>query len=239
MTKIEKTETAVEINDLNTKLATEMVEAGVLYGHKKSKVDPRMRRYIAANRHEIDLLDVKAVEVSLNKSIKFLEGILGKEDGLVLFIGTTSPATEKIKEISETFQQPYVTTRWLGGTLTNYKIIKKRINHYLDLQKKEESGELDKYTKKERVQFSKEINKMSIIFEGLVRLTKLPDALFVINPKEHSTAIREARNKKIPVVSIIDTNDNPDEIDYPIIANDHSVSSIGWVIDKIIKNIKK
>lgn len=239
MTKVEKTETEVNNSDLNTKLATEMVEAGVLYGHKKSKVDPRMRRYIAANRHEIDLLDVKSVENSLEKATKFLEGILAKDDGLVLFVGTTSPAVDKIKEVSSEFEQPYVITRWLGGTLTNFKVIRKRIDHYLDLQKKDESGELDKYTKKERVQFSKEINKLSINFEGLVKLTKLPDALFVINPKEHDTAIREAINKNIPIISIIDTNDNPDEIDYPIIANDHSVSSISWVIDKIIKKIKK
>ncbi|MEX1013654.1 MAG: 30S ribosomal protein S2 [Candidatus Paceibacterota bacterium] len=233
-----KENTKTESNTINKKAITEMIEAGVLYGHKKSKVDPRMRKYIAANRHEIDLLDANAVESALEEATKFLSSVIAKNEH-ILFVGTMPSSIGSVEKISSELNQPYVKNRWLGGTLTNFKVIRKRIDYYQDLRKQQEEGKLEKYTKKEQVDFAKEIDKLSMNFEGLKTLDKFPGTVFVINPKEHETAVNEAMNKEIPVVAIMDTNDNPDVIDYPILANDHSVSSINWVIETLISNLKK
>jgi len=228
----------VEEDAIDNKLIAEMTESGVLHTHKKSKADPRMRRFIAANRHEIDILDARAVLNSLNKAAEFLKGILAKDNGTVLFVGTTPPAKEMIKELAEKLEQPYVVTRWIGGTITNFDVIRKRIDYYEELKIKKESGELDKYTKKEQVGFSKEIEKLSGKFGGLTRLTRLPDVVFVVDAKEHSTAVREARHKEIPLVVVVDSDDNPDVINYPIIASDHSRSGIRWVLERIKEKIE-
>lgn len=223
-------------NNLDNKLVAEMAEAGVLYAHKKSKADPRMRQFIVANRHEINLIDAGVVMNTLDKAAAFLKEILSK-GGRVLFVATTPAASNIVRSFAEEYNQPYVIHRWLGGTLTNFEVIRKRVDYYLEMKGKQESGELDKYTKKERTKFSQEISKLSYKFEGLLKLDRLPDAIFVVDAKEHKTAVKEAVDMDIPIVAIIDTDDNPEPITYPIVANDHSSSSISWVIDKLRSKI--
>lgn len=233
-----KTKKINKTDDLDKKITAEMTEAGVLYGHNKSKTHPRMKPFIVANRHEIEILDPGSVVDSLDKAVKVMKKVMD-EEGSILFVGTTSQSKEKIQELAESLGQHYVVSRWLGGTLTNFKVIGGRIKYYLSLKEKQETGELDKYTKKEQVDFDKEISKLSKFFVGLVNMDKKPDLIFVVDIKEHDIAVKEANMSNIPVVAIVDSNDNPTNIDHPIIANDHSRSSIGWVIDRIKSSLIK
>jgi len=223
--------------EITSELVAELVTAGVLTGHKRSKTHPRMRQHIALNRNEIELLDPESTISSLDTAVKFIAEKLGPE-GLLMVVGTTAPAREAVKAFAHDFKYPYVVTRWLGGTLTNFKVISDRVRYYVDLRDKKEKGELSKYTKKEQLKFSEEIGKMSITFDGLLRLTRLPNVLLVIDPKEHMTAIKEANRLHIPVVALIDTNDDPKLVTKPIFGNDHSKDSITWVIEKVREGLE-
>jgi small subunit ribosomal protein S2 len=231
--KIKKPDEVIDEN-----IMKELIDLGVLYSHKKSKAHPSMRPFIGANRHEIDILDARAVLDSLEKAESFFEKTLsGKKDGLILFVGTSAPAKDTVKKIAEGLEQPYVINRWLGGTLTNFNVIKERVNYYQGMSKKEKEGKFEKYTKKERLDFSNEIEKLSYNFNGLVKLNRLPDAVFLVNIKNEETALREAKKTGIPIVAIVDSNDNLKEIDYPIIANDHNKSSIEWVLNNLKEKV--
>lgn len=224
--------------EITSELVAELVTAGVLTGHKRSKTHPRMRQHIALNRNEIELLDPESTITSLDAAVKFIAEKLGT-DGLLMVVGTTAPAREAVKAFARDLKYPYVVTRWLGGTLTNFKVISERIRYYVDLRDKKEKGELSKYTKKEQLKFSEEIGKMSVTFDGLLKLTRTPNVLLVIDPKEHMTAIKEAVRLNIPVVAIMDTNDDPKLVTKPIFANDHARDSISWIITKIQEGLGK
>lgn len=241
-------EETIDINEddgdyaLDNALAAEMIEAGVLYGHKKSKTHPKMKPFIVANRHEMEILDPVSVSDSLEKAVKAMKKTL-EAGGKILFVGTTPQSVESIKNIAKSLSCPYIVTRWLGGTLTNFKVIRERIEHYLKLQRDKEQGNLGKYTKKEQVDFNKEINRLSKFFSGITEMNQKPNMIFVVDIKNHNIVVAEASKAGIPIVAIVDSNDNPDKVDYPIIANDHIKSSIVWVIDKIkgelVKGAKK
>ena len=218
--------------EITSEAVSELVSAGVIAGHKRSKTHPKMKPFIAMNRNEIDFLDPDATIASVDEAIEFIASKLGPDD-FMLCVGTTVPAHEAILSFAEHFKFPYVVTRWLGGTLTNFKVITERIRYYVDLKLKKEKGELDKYTKKEQLKFAEKIIKLSVSFDGLLRMTKLPAILFVIDPKANDIAVKEAVLLGIPVVAILDTNDNPKEVTRPIFANDHSKQSIAWVMQKV------
>lgn len=232
------TETIMAENNINDELIKEMANLGVIFGHKKSKTHPRMRPYIGASRSEVEILDPQATLNGLAKAIAFLKEKT-KDGGLIILAGALPAARTAIKEFAEKFNFPYVTTRWLGGTLTNFKVIGQRLAYYQDLKAKKESGELGKYTKKEQLKFNEQIKKLAEVFEGLVNLKRLPDAVFVVDIKEHDTAVREARRLKIPIVAILDNDDDPELVDYPIFASDHAKSGIEWVMAKIKEGLEK
>jgi len=223
---------------INEETLRELAELGVINGHKKSKTHPSMKSIIIDNRNEMELLNPEAVISSLNKAVEFLK-TKTKEGALIFFVGTAPVAKESIFTVAEKFGFPYVVSRWLGGTLTNFRVIHKRISYYDDLKTNKEKGELSKYTKKEQLGFSKEIEKMKEKFEGLLRLTKLPDVLFVVNIEEHDTAVKEANLLGIPVVAIIDNDDDPKSVSYPIYASDHTKKSIDWIISKVEEGISE
>jgi len=218
----------------------EMAQHGVLYGHKKTKTHPKMKVHVGANRNEVELLKPESIIESLEAVTAFLKESVAQKR-LVLIVATKTASKEAAQKFADTFGFPSVTTRWLGGTITNFPIIKERIKYYLELKRKRESGELEKYTKKERVDFDKEITKLEIKFEGLVRLERTPDVIFIVDTqdKSHRTAIREAQQKNIPIVGIIDTDDNPDDLTHPIFANDHARASISWIMEKITEGIQE
>jgi len=225
-------------NIITDELIKEMANLGVIFGHKKSKTHPRMRPYIGLSRNEIEILDPQATLTSLAKAIEFMKEKI-KSGGLIISVGTLPAMREAIKEFSVKFNLPYVTTRWLGGTLTNFKVIGQRLAYYQDLKAKKESGELGKYTKKEQLKFNEQIKKLSQVFDGLINLKRLPDAVFVVDIDEHDTAVREARRLNIPVIAVIDSDDDPELVDYPVFASDHTKSSIEWIMAKIKEGIEE
>ncbi len=222
----------------NKEMVLAMAKAGVLYGHKKTKTHPRMKPYIGGRRNEIELLDPETALKSIENAAEFLKAKV-KEGGLILFVGTGAATKGAVRAFADALKAPYVTFRWLGGILTNFKVLHQRSAYYQDLKAKQEKGELAKYTKKEQLDFAKEISKMSRMFDGLELLSRLPDALFVVDIEEHETAVREARRLHIPVIAIIDTNDDPRQVDYPILANDHAKASVEWVTELLKKSISE
>ncbi|KKU93928.1 MAG: 30S ribosomal protein S2 [Candidatus Jorgensenbacteria bacterium GW2011_GWA1_48_13] len=216
----------------------EMAEKGVILGHKKSKTHPSMKPIIIDTKNDVELLDPQAVVESVESAVAFLKE-KSKPGFLALFVGAIPGIKEEIKSFAEEFAMPYVTNRWLGGTLTNFSVISKQTRYYEDLIAKQERGELAKYTKKEQLGFTKEIEKMRENFQGLTRLTRLPDWMLVVDIREHDTAVREARKMKIPVVAIVDSDDNPELVPHPIYASDHSKESVRWVIEHLRKGLQE
>lgn len=218
--------------ELTNEIVSELVTAGVVVGHKRSKTHPKMKAYVAMTRNDIDYIDPEKTLESIDEAVKFMNDRLGPDD-FVLCAASTVPAHEAILAFTKKFNFPYVITRWLGGTLTNFKVISERMRYYVELKAKKEKGELEKYTKKEQMKFSEEISKLSVSFDGLLRMTKLPAVLFVVDPAANDTAVKEAIKLNIPVVAILDTNDDPRVVTKPIFANDHSRQSVAWVMRKI------
>ncbi len=235
--KIEENQALVsEQAEIEPALLEELVKAGVLYGRKKTKTHPRMQPFIFTTRNGIEIIDVAQTLDLIGKAAEFLKEIV-RRGGLILFLGTTPSAKDLVKNLAQKFGLPYVTERWMGGTLTNFKTINQRLQYFIKLRTDEATGRLEKYTKKERIQFAKEIGRLTILFGGLEPLTRLPDAIMIVDATEHTTAIREARRMKIPIICLMSTDADPDLIDYPVVANDRARSSIEWVLGKIEKAI--
>ncbi|MDO8467312.1 MAG: 30S ribosomal protein S2 [bacterium] len=219
-------------------LMEEMVKAGVLYGRKKSKTHPRMRPFIFGTRNGIEILELAKTMESIDKAGDFLKET-AKKDGLVLVVGTKPASQDLMQEFAKKFSYPYVVKRWLGGTLTNFKTILTRIQYYMNLKVNKATGKLEKYTKKERVEFDKQIEKMEGFFLGLERLSRQPDAVIVVNVNDHMTAVREAKRMNIPVVAILSTDTSPEIVEYPIPANDNSRNSIAWILAKLEAKVQE
>ncbi len=218
--------------DFDENILKDMVQAGLIYGRIKSTTHPRMKPFIFGTRNNVDIIDLGKTIEGLERAIKFIKDVVARK-GIILFVGTQPGANDNIFNLAKKLGYPFVTHRWLGGTLTNYNTINTRINYFKNLRDKEAAGALQKYTKKERVKFNKEISKLRLLFGGLEKLTQKPEAVIVINSTIHETAIREARRMKIPTVALISTDQNPELIDYPIPGNDTSLSSITWILQKI------
>lgn len=191
-----------------------------------------MKPFIFGARNNIEIIDLSKTLENLERALNFLKEIAARK-GNILFVGTQPGARDAIEKLAKKFGYPYVINRWLGGTLTNFPTINTRINYFKNLREQEATGALLKYTKKERVMFNKDIARMRFLFGGLEKLTQQPDAVFVINTKEHSTAVREARRMKVPVVALISTDQNPELTDYPVPGNDTSMASIAWILQKV------
>lgn len=209
-----------------------MAEAGVLFGRRKSKTHPAMRKFIFSTRNNVEIIDLHKTKDELAKAKEFISSVVSK-GGFVLFVGTQPAARPLILDIAAKFGMPCVVNRWLGGTLTNFKILSKRIDYLKKLRADLASGALAKYTKKERLNFEKQTERLQEMFEGLETLTRLPDAMFIVDVNEHETAIAEGRKMNIPIVGIVGTASNPDVVQYAIPANDTSKSSIAYILGEI------
>lgn len=215
----------------------EMLKAGVHFGHRTSKWHPQMEPYIFTIRHNVHIIDLEKTVEKLKEALAFLEEIK-KKKGVVLFVGTRVNAKKITEEAAKECGMPYVNQRWLGGTLTNFKVISQRLEYLRDLEEKKKSGQLEKYTKKERHEFEIELRKLNERFGGIKEMTKCPDALFVLDIKEDSLAVKEARMKGIPVVALCDTNTDPTLVDYPIPANDDASSSLKLMTGTVVAVLK-
>jgi len=214
----------------------DMLKAGMHFGHRTNRWHPKMKQFIFTSKNGIYIIDLRKTQEKLKEALEFISKMVG-EGKSILFVGTKSQVSAPLKKMAEESGQAYVVGKWLGGYLTNFLVIKKSVKKYLDLIEKREAGKLEKYTKKERLDFDREIKKLETRVAGLVSLNKLPDALFVWDIKEEETAIREAQQKNIPIIAICDTNVNPEEVTYPIPANDDSTKTISLILDSIKETI--
>jgi len=222
---------------LSEEAAQKMLEAGVHFGHKKSNWNPKMTPYIYGLRNNIYIIDLEKTAEELAKALEFVRKI--KENkGKILFVETRPQSQLLAEQTAKDCNMPYVISRWIGGLLTNFRTIRKRVEYFMDLEKKKSQGELKKYTKKEQQNFDKEIEKLKKKFEGIKDLDKLPDAVFVLSAKAQMIAIKEAKGKNIPVVGLVDTDSDPGTIDYPIPSNDESISALKFILEQIEKAIK-
>lgn len=224
-------EEGVAVFDKSTKV---MFEKGLHFGHSHSKKHPKMEPFIYGMRNNIDIIDLSEAQKCLKKTLDFLKE-KKKEKALMLFVGTKVSARKLIKEKAEKLSMPYVTERWLGGTLTNFEVIKKRIDFLKDMEEKRKKGEFEKYTKKERLRIDQEIERIEKRAGGLRKLNRLPDLLFVIDVKKEKIAIEEAKKKNITIVGICDTDGDPTMVDYFIPVNDEGIASLGYILEKIEK----
>lgn len=214
---------------LNTE---EMAQAGVNFGHGSSKLHPKMKQYVSGIKNDVYLFDLEKTSKELEKALEFIAKTVA-EDKKVLFVGTKIQLRGLIKADAEECGMPYVVERWLGGTFTNFETIQKRVEYFKELERKKASGELEKYTKKERMKIDKELESFRVKFEGIKNMSKLPEAVVIFNLDKDITCVREAKIKGIKIVAIADTNVDPDLADYPIPANDDAISSVRYILEKV------
>ena len=202
-----------------------LLEAGVHFGHQTRRWNPKMKPYIFGERNGIYILDLKQTMYALDDAYTFLAhlGAAGKK---VLFVGTKKQAQEPIKVQAERAGQPFVNFRWMGGMLTNFQTIRTRVQRMEEIEAMKANGTFEKYTKKEQAGMNKELDKLQLALGGIRDMHDLPDAIFVVDTKHEENAVREARRLHIPIIGLIDTNADPDEIDYGIPANDDAIRSV-------------
>ncbi len=210
----------------------QLLEAGVHFGHQTRKWNPKMGKYIYASRNDIHIIDLALTVGMVEEAYKFVVESV-KEGKSILFVGTKKQAQEAIKEEAERCGMYYVNSRWLGGTLTNFKTIRSRIDRMTKLEKMEESGEFDLLPKKEVAKLKDEMGKLQTNLGGIKDMTKLPGVMFVVDPHNEDIAVAEARKLHIPIVAITDTNCDPDLIDYVIPGNDDAIRAIKLIASVI------
>ena len=212
----------------------QLLEAGVHFGHKTRKWNPKMKKYIFAARHDIHIIDLEKTAKLIEEAYAFVVEQV-KAGKSVLFVGTKRQAQDAIKEEAERCGQFYVNSRWLGGTLTNFKTIRSRIDYLEKLEKMEESGEFDLLPKKEVLGLKKEMSKLQENLGGIKKMRSMPGVMFIVDPHNEDIAVAEARKLHIPIVAITDTNCDPDLIDYVIPGNDDAIRAIK-LISSVIAN---
>lgn len=213
-----------------------MLKAGMHFGHRTNRWHPKMKEYIFTTKNGVYIIDLKKSQKKLEEALEFMSKLVS-ENKSILFVGTKNQVSAPMKKMAEDVKQPYIVGKWLGGYLTNFLIVKKSVKKYQDLVEKKESGRLEKYTKKERLEFDRQISKLRERVGGLTNLNKLPDALFIWDIREEETAVKEARQKNIPIIAICDTNVNPELVNYPIPGNDDSTKTIALLLEAIKKTV--
>ncbi len=203
----------------------QLLEAGVHFGHQTRRWNPKMAPYIFAERNQIYIIDLAKTVKLINEAYDFVRDVVA-EGKPVLFVGTKKQAQESIKEEAIRAGEYYVNERWLGGMLTNYKTIETRIKRLFELEKMEENGTLELMTKKEKALLLGEKEKLERFLGGIKNMPELPGAIFVVDPKKEKIAVHEARKLGIPVVGVVDTNCDPDEIDFVIPGNDDAIRAV-------------
>lgn len=216
----------------------EMAEAGLHFGHRASRIHPKMKPYIYGMRNTVHLIDLEKTAEEFKKALKFIRELISGNK-ILLLVGTKIQVKDLVKDVAKECDLLYINERWLGGTLTNFKTIKKRIEYFKELEEKKKKGELAKYTKKERAKIDQELRDLEIKFGGIKEMEGLPDAIFVLDMKKDALAVKEASKKGVKVIGIADTNVDPTLADYPIPANDDAISSVKYILDKVKEVILK
>lgn len=210
----------------------QLLEAGVHFGHEVKRWNPKMKRYIFAERNGIFIIDLQKTLVESEKAFSFLQEVAAR-GGTILFVGTKKQAQEILAAEARRCGMPYINERWLGGTLTNFKTIRTRVERLKDLEKLFGSEEILRYSKKEQIDLGKELQRLQRYLGGIKEMTRLPDALFVVDPAKEVIAVREANKLEIPAVALADTDSDPDVLDYIVPGNDDAIRSIQLVTARL------
>ncbi len=218
--------------DTTTTTIKELLEAGAHFGHQTSNWHPRMKNYIFTKREGIHIINLELTVAMLDKACKFVKESVA-EGGTILFVGTKKQAHDAIEEEAKRCVMFYVNNRWVGGTLTNFTIIQSRIDYLVRLEDQQAKGEFSRLPKKEATGIEEKIARMNKQMGGIKEMTRLPSALFIMDTVKEAIAIAEAKRIGITVVAVVDTNSNPDEIDYPIPANDDAIRAIKLICHRI------
>lgn len=214
----------------------QLLEAGVHFGHQTRRWDPKMAEYIFQARNGIHIIDLQKTSKKLDEAYDFMKS-QAEEGKTVLFVGTKKQAQDCMKEAAEKSGMYYVNQRWLGGMLTNFETIQKRVKRLNDLEKMQEDGTFDVLPKKEVILLKKEMEKLEKNLGGIKEMTEIPGVIFVVDPKKERIAILEARKLNIPVVGLVDTNCNPEDVDYAIPGNDDAIRAVKLIADSMANAI--
>ena len=216
----------------------QLLEAGVHFGHQTRRWNPKMAKYIFTERNGIYIIDLQKTVKKLEEAYMFVRDVAANGDS-VLFVGTKKQAGESIKEEAERAGAHYVNARWLGGMLTNFKTIRQRIQRLEQLRKMQEDGTFDRLPKKEVGKLELEIEKLEKYLGGIKTMNKLPGALFIVDPRKERIAVAEAKKLGIPIVAIVDTNCDPDEIDYVIPGNDDAIRAVTLYLGAVAATVRE
>lgn len=217
---------------MNKTKPEELLSAGVHLGHRKQKIDPASKKYIYKIESGVSIIDLFKTAPQLDKALEFVNQ-LGTQGKVLLFVATKKGAKEIVEETCKKFNYPYLTSKWVGGFLTNFTEINKNVTLLNDLKKQKETGDWMQFVKHERIYLEKKMNRISSTYEGVTKLAKVPDALFIIDIKKEKNSVNEATRLGIPTVALVDTNSDPMLVDYPIVGNDDALSSVQFIVDKI------
>lgn len=215
----------------------ELLEVGAHFGHQTKRWNPKMEEYLYGQEGGVHIFDLVKTKEALDEALGAVSELV-KNKKTVLLLGTKKQIKDKVREVANEVNMPYVDERWLGGTLSNFGQIKKSVKKLEDLKQKMKDGEFAKNTKKERLLIDREIERLERFFSGVTKLEKVPDALFVIDTKREVAAVKEASRMGVTVIGIVDSNSDPDMVDYPIPMNDDAAKALGYVLDKLRDTIK-
>jgi small subunit ribosomal protein S2 len=207
-----------------------LLETGVHFGHRTKRWNPRMKPYIFTERNGVHIIDLQQTIVAIDNAYNFIRDIVGR-GGSVMFVGTKRQAQEPIATQSTRAGQPYITERFMGGTLSNWRTIKGRLDRMAELEAMKERGELDRFTKKEALLRTRDIDRLNRKMGGIKTMRRLPDALFIVDVGREANAIKEANRLNIPVIAMVDTNCDPDGVDYIIPSNDDAIRAIKLIVE--------
>lgn len=210
----------------------QLLEAGVHFGHQTRRWNPKMKKYIFTERNGIYIIDLQKTVKKIDEAYKYVKELVS-DGGTILFVGTKKQAQDSVRDEATRSGMFYVNHRWLGGTLTNFQTIRKRINRMKDIEKMEEDGTFEVLPKKETVDLLKEKDRLEKFLGGIKDMNRIPDAMYVIDPRKERIAIAEAHKLNIPIIGIVDTNCDPDEIDYIIPANDDAIRAVKLLTSKM------
>jgi len=214
----------------------QLLETGVHFGHRTWRWNPRMARYIYTERNGVHIIDLQQTVKAMNRAYEYVRDSVA-EGNQVLFVGTKRQAQETIAQEAERCGMPYVNQRWLGGTLTNWRTIRARIDYLKDLEARRDAGEFDLLTKKEALMLNREIEKLNLRLGGLRHMERLPSAVFIIDISVETTAVKEADRVGIPIIAVVDTNCDPTLVDYVIPGNDDAIRAIRLMAGKIADGV--
>lgn len=209
-----------------------LLEAGVHFGHKTGRWNPKMRTYIFTERNGVHIIDLQQTMVRLDRAYESVRDCVAA-GGTVMFVGTKKQAQEIVVNEATRALMPYVSQRWLGGTLTNFGTIRRRVEYLLNLEMRQQSGELERLTKKEQLMLAREMTRLNIRLGGIKTLIKPPELLFIVDTRREALAVKDALALKIPIVAMVDTNSDPDPIDYIVPSNDDAIRAVQLITSKI------